>query len=206
MRTKRLRHRPCDGTPNAATVSVTTGRVALLSSKNIVFYFHTPRCGTWRQRDSASRYSYGGGRRNIALIGPSMAELWGAPIGQFKLTLLLTKVAQCLNAPLSFWQRNPYQKRLHIFLSLNAGTVFFAIYVVRLALYVCLKNICDGIGCQNGSNGTPLDPPLFWLDNIFNIASIPDIIVFLCVLGCQVKNIIDMTLNIFFFTISDFQQ
>ena len=44
---------------------------------------------------------------------------------------------------------------------------FFAIYVVRLALYVCLKNICDGVGSQNGSNGTPLDPPLFWLDNIF---------------------------------------
>ncbi len=39
---------------------------------------------------------------------------------------------------------------------------------MRLALYVCLKNICDGVGCQNGSNGTPLDPPLFWLDNIFN--------------------------------------
>jgi hypothetical protein len=33
---------------------------------------------------------------------------------------------------------------------------------------VCLKNICDGVGCQNGSNGTPLIPPLFWLDNIFN--------------------------------------
>ncbi len=46
---------------------------------------------------------------------------------------------------------------------------FFAIYVVRLALYVFLKNICDGVGCQNGSNGTPLDPPLFWLDNIFKI-------------------------------------
>ncbi len=30
-----------------------------------------------------------------------------------------------------------------------------------------LKNICDGVGSQNGSNGTPLDPPLFWLDNIF---------------------------------------
>jgi hypothetical protein len=44
---------------------------------------------------------------------------------------------------------------------------FFAIYVVRLALYVCLKNIRDGVGSQNGSNGTPLDPPLFWLDNIF---------------------------------------
>jgi hypothetical protein len=29
------------------------------------------------------------------------------------------------------------------------------------------KNISDGVGSQNGSNGTPLDPPLFWLDNIF---------------------------------------
>jgi hypothetical protein len=37
----------------------------------------------------------------------------------------------------------------------------------------------------------------FKLTLIFvNIASFPDIIVFLCVLGCQVKNIIDMTLNI----------
>ncbi len=44
---------------------------------------------------------------------------------------------------------------------------FLAIYVVRLALYVCLKNICDGVGGQDESNGTPLDPPLFWLDNIF---------------------------------------
>ncbi len=39
---------------------------------------------------------------------------------------------------------------------------------MRLALYVCLKNICDGVGGQDESNGTPLDPPLFWLDNIFN--------------------------------------
>ncbi len=44
---------------------------------------------------------------------------------------------------------------------------FFAIYVVRLALYVYLKNICDGVGGQDESNGTPLYPPLFWLDNIF---------------------------------------
>jgi hypothetical protein len=29
------------------------------------------------------------------------------------------------------------------------------------------KNICDGVGGQDESNGTPLDPPLFWLDNIF---------------------------------------
>jgi hypothetical protein len=39
---------------------------------------------------------------------------------------------------------------------------------VRLVLYVSLKNICDGVGGQDESNGTPLDPPLFWLDNIFN--------------------------------------
>jgi hypothetical protein len=31
------------------------------------------------------------------------------------------------------------------------------------------KNISDGAGSPNGSNGTPLDPPLFWLDNIFNM-------------------------------------
>jgi hypothetical protein len=29
------------------------------------------------------------------------------------------------------------------------------------------KNICDGAGGQDESSGTPLDPPLFWLDNIF---------------------------------------
>ncbi len=38
---------------------------------------------------------------------------------------------------------------------------------MRLALYVYLKNSCDGVGGQEESNGTPLDPPLFWLDNIF---------------------------------------
>jgi hypothetical protein len=30
------------------------------------------------------------------------------------------------------------------------------------------KNISDGVESRNGSNGTPLNPPLFWLDNIFN--------------------------------------
>ncbi len=40
---------------------------------------------------------------------------------------------------------------------------------MRLALYVCLKTICDGVGGQDESNGTPLDPPLFWLDNIFKL-------------------------------------
>jgi hypothetical protein len=42
---------------------------------------------------------------------------------------------------------------------------------VRLALYVCLKNICDDVGGQDVSNGTPIDPPLFWLDNIFKSGS-----------------------------------
>jgi hypothetical protein len=31
------------------------------------------------------------------------------------------------------------------------------------------KNISDGVESRNGSNGTPLNPPLFWLDNIFNL-------------------------------------
>jgi hypothetical protein len=30
------------------------------------------------------------------------------------------------------------------------------------------KNICDGVGAQDESIGTPLYSPLFWLDNIFN--------------------------------------
>ncbi len=30
------------------------------------------------------------------------------------------------------------------------------------------KNISDGVGSRNRWNGTPLNPPLFWLDNIFN--------------------------------------
>ncbi len=43
---------------------------------------------------------------------------------------------------------------------------------MRLALYVCLNNICDGAGGQDESKGTPLDPPLFWLDNIFNLEAV----------------------------------
>ncbi len=30
-------------------------------------------------------------------------------------------------------------------------------------------NISDGVGSQNESIDTPLYPPLFWLDNIFNV-------------------------------------
>jgi hypothetical protein len=29
------------------------------------------------------------------------------------------------------------------------------------------KNISDGVGSRNGSIDAPLNPPLFWLDNIF---------------------------------------
>jgi hypothetical protein len=32
---------------------------------------------------------------------------------------------------------------------------------------VLKKNISDGVESQNVSNGTPLNPRLFWLDNIF---------------------------------------
>ncbi len=31
------------------------------------------------------------------------------------------------------------------------------------------KNISDGVGSRNELIDTPLDPPPFWLDNIFNI-------------------------------------
>ncbi len=31
------------------------------------------------------------------------------------------------------------------------------------------KNISDGVGSRNESIDTPLDPPLFWLDNIFKL-------------------------------------
>ncbi len=49
----------------------------------------------------------------------------------------------------------------YTFFSTKRWKCFFAIYIVRLALYVCLKNICDGVGGQDESNGTHLDPPLF---------------------------------------------
>ena len=32
------------------------------------------------------------------------------------------------------------------------------------------KNISDGVGSRNESIDTSLDPPLFWLDNIFKAA------------------------------------
>jgi hypothetical protein len=34
------------------------------------------------------------------------------------------------------------------------------------------KNISDGVGSRNESIHTPLDPPLFWLDNIFKIKNL----------------------------------
>jgi hypothetical protein len=38
---------------------------------------------------------------------------------------------------------------------------------MRVTLY--LKNIVDWLGRQGLSNGTPLEPPLLWLDSIFNV-------------------------------------
>jgi hypothetical protein len=63
-RVKTLRYSPCNDTPNAATVTVTTCGVSLLSSKNIFVCFHTPHCGPWPLRYPTCcyiRYSYGGG-------------------------------------------------------------------------------------------------------------------------------------------------
>ncbi len=51
-----LHRRPCDDTPNAATVTVTTCGVLLLSSKNIIFCFHTPHYGPWPEQYSTSHY------------------------------------------------------------------------------------------------------------------------------------------------------
>jgi hypothetical protein len=39
-----LRYSPCDDTPTAATIALTTGGVSLLFCKNIFIYFHTPPC------------------------------------------------------------------------------------------------------------------------------------------------------------------
>jgi hypothetical protein len=44
-RVKTLRH-PCNRTPNAAIVAVTTCGVSQLWAKNIGFCFHTPYCDT----------------------------------------------------------------------------------------------------------------------------------------------------------------
>ncbi len=97
----------------------------------------------------------GNGRRNIALIGPSMAELW-VPIGQFKLI-----VAQCLNAPLSFWQRNPYQKRLHIFFGLNAEIGFLR-FKSKDQPFKCSKKISAMVQEVETNRLIPLNTPLFF--------------------------------------------
>jgi hypothetical protein len=44
---------------------------------------------------------------------------------------------------------------------------------------MCLKNICDGVGGQDELNGTSLDPPLFWLDNIFK-QRFSILVIFIC--------------------------
>ncbi len=60
-----------------------------------------------------------------------------------------------------FLVTNVRYKMTPCFFTTKRWNRFFAIYVVRLALYVCLKNICDGIGGQDESNGIPLYPLFF---------------------------------------------
>ncbi len=56
-------------------------------------------------------------------------------------------------------------KDLTFFWHLTLKTVFLRF--TRTSWDVCLKSICYCKGSHNDSNGTPLDPPLFWLDTIF---------------------------------------
>ncbi len=137
-RIKTLRHSPCDNTPNAATIDLTTCGVSLLSSNNIDFYFHTAHGGPLPQRYSTCSYSSGGGIGSIVTNTVSTYQIWelatyllghmykSTAISKLSYTPPITtiKVAQCPNAPLSFWQRTPHQKILHIFLVLNAETGF----------------------------------------------------------------------------------
>ncbi len=127
---------PCDYTPNAATLAVTTGRVSLwqlavmwsMETKNNIF-------GT-QQQYSTCRYSYGG---SIGII-----VTWA--------------VAQRLHAPLSFWQRTPQQKRLHTFLALNAETCFSNLKHESIPLTVQKKYwlLCRKAGQINLTLSTPL--------------------------------------------------
>jgi hypothetical protein len=55
----------------------------------------------------------------------------------------------------------------HIFLALNAVINFYDLKHESSPLSVP-KNIGDCMQSHNGSNGTPLDPPLLRLANIFN--------------------------------------
>jgi hypothetical protein len=77
---------------------------------------------------------------------------------------LSRNITTCLQV---FGSERHVQNNYTSFFPTKRWKCFFAIYVVRLALYVCLKNICDGVGGQDELNGTHLDPPLFWPDNIF---------------------------------------
>ncbi len=57
-----------------------------------------------------------------------------------------------------FWYRVRPIKTDATFFALNTET-FFAIYFVRLALYLCLKNIGDCMRSHNGSIDTTHTPP-----------------------------------------------
>ncbi len=113
------RHRPCDGTPNAATVSVTIGRVALLSSKNIVLssystvrYMAIARlCLSLQLRCRSFSLCYWRivvislARETLPWLVRALGPYWSHHSNFHVILLLLLpkKVAQCLNMPLSFW-------------------------------------------------------------------------------------------------------
>jgi hypothetical protein len=59
---------------------------------------------------------------------------------------LPTKVAQVFGCGIHIKKNSTY------FFIPKRWNRFFAIYVMRLALYMCIKNICNGVGRQNGSN------------------------------------------------------
>ncbi len=119
---------PCEDsqdTPSSATEAITTGGVSLLICKNILFGFHTPPCGPRPQKYSNCRHSlqlrwWQWEYRHLdcsELSNIGASQLFASSSLQkhsnFQVTLLPSlpiKVEQCLNMPLSFWQRTPHKK------------------------------------------------------------------------------------------------
>ncbi len=101
---------------------------------------------------------------NIALIGPSPGSLLEISSQQFPCypsPIATNKVAQCLNVPLSFWQRNPYQKRFHLFLVLNAEIVFLR-FKSKDYPFKCSKKISAMVQEVETNRLIPLYTPLFF--------------------------------------------
>ncbi len=138
-----LRNSPCGGTSKAATIAVTTCVVSLLMDGNNNIFFKL------------------------------VVELHMSPQLRWRsLTYRHRGCSATSQRTFKFLVANVTYEMTPRFFTPKRWNRFFAIYVVRLALYVCLKNIWDGVGGQDESNGTPLDPPLFWLDNIFKFNSL----------------------------------